>query len=163
MTVLVVMGVSGAGKTTVARMLAVRLGWVFADADDFHPQATIDKMARGEQLTDEDRRPWLAAIATWIDGRTVAGSSAVIACPAFKRSYRDVLRTPGVVFVHLTGDRELIAGRIAARHGHFRPAELLDSQLAALEPPGADERAVTVDVSPGPSLIVDEILALLAG
>jgi gluconokinase len=163
MTVLVVMGVSGAGKTTVARMLAARLDWAFAEADDFHPQTTIDKMARGRRLTDEDRRPWLAAVGAWIDGQIRAGSSAVIACPAFKRSYRDALRRPDVVFVHLTGDRELLRQRIAGRHGHFLPAQLLDSQLADLEPPGDDERAVTVDVSAGPSLIVDEVLRLLAG
>lgn len=157
------MGVSGAGKSTVAHLLANRLGWTFVEAEDFHPQSTIDKMARGRQLTDEDRGPWLAAVAGWIDGRLRAGDSAVLACPAYKRSYRDVLRAPGVVFVHLTGDRELLLGRIAGRHGHFRPAELLDAQLADLQPPGDDEHAVTVDVSPGPSQIVDEILALLAG
>jgi carbohydrate kinase (thermoresistant glucokinase family) len=162
MTVLVVMGVSGAGKTTVARMLAARLGWAFAESDDFHPPANIDKMARGRPLTDDDRRPWLTAVAAWIDGQIRSGHSAVVACPAFKRSYRDMLRAPEVVFVHLAGDRDLLQDRIADRHGHFQPAEVLDAQLAALEPPGADERSVTIDASPGPSDIVDDILARLA-
>jgi carbohydrate kinase (thermoresistant glucokinase family) len=162
MTVLVVMGVSGTGKTTVARMLAARLGWKFIESEDFHPQANIDKMARGQRLTDEDRRPWLTAVAACIDGQIRAAEPAVIACPAYKRSYRDVVRAPGVVFVHLSGDRELLQKRLAARHGHFRPDELLARQLADLEPPDAGERAVTVDVSAGPSDVVDDILARLA-
>lgn len=162
MTVLVVMGVSGSGKTTVARMLATRLGWEFADGDDFHPQANIDKMSQGHPLTDEDRWPWLGAVAAWIDERARAGRSAVVTCSALKRSYRDALRVPEVVFVYLSGDPDLLKQRVAERHGHFMPAELLESQLADLEPPGGDERALTVDVSPTPPEIVDGIVARLS-
>lgn len=160
-SVLVVMGVSGAGKTTVARALAARLGWEFADGDEFHPRANIDKMAAGQPLTDADRWPWLRVVADWIRRRIAAGDSGVIACSALRRSYRDVLRGPGVVFVMLAGDRETIAARLRARHGHFMPAALLDSQLATLEPPAADECAITVDISAGPSEIADEIVGRL--
>lgn len=162
MTVLVVMGVSGSGKTTVARMLAARLGWAFAEGDEFHPQANIDKMASGHPLTDDDRWPWLAAIARWIRAQQEAGVSAVVTCSALKRRYRDVLRAGDTVFVHLTGTRELLAARISARHGHFMPAALLDSQLADLEPPDPDEAAVTADVTPSSPEIVDDIVAALA-
>jgi carbohydrate kinase (thermoresistant glucokinase family) len=155
------MGVSGAGKTTIARALAARLGWDFADGDGFHPQANIDKMAAGQPLTDDDRWPWLRSVADWIRDHTDAGRDAVIACSALKRSYRDVLRGPGVVFVLLAGDRDTIAERLRARHGHFMPIALLDSQLATLEPPASDECAITVDVAASPSEIVDEILAQL--
>ena len=155
------MGVSGAGKTTVARALAGRLGWEFADGDGFHPQANIDKMAAGRPLTDEDRWPWLRAIADWIGRHAAAGRGAVIACSALKRRYRDVLRAPGAVFVLLTGDRATIAKRLRERHGHFMPAALLDSQLDDLEPPTVDERAITVDIAAGPSEVVDEIVAQL--
>lgn len=155
------MGVSGSGKTTVARNLANRLGWEFAEGDDFHPQANIDKMASGHPLDDDDRWPWLRAIGAWITERTEAGRSAVITCSALKHSYRDILRGADVVFVHLTGDRELLASRIGHRHGHFMPADLLDSQLADLQAPAADERAITVDVAPSPSEIADEVVARL--
>lgn len=155
------MGVSGAGKTTIARSLATRLGWDFADGDGFHPQANIDKMAAGQPLTDEDRWPWLGAISDWIRDRVAVGHGAAIACSALKHSYRDVLRGPGVVFVLLAGDRATIAQRLRGRHGHFMPAALLDSQLETLEPPTADECAITVDVAAGPSEIVDEIVGRL--
>lgn len=160
-TVLVVMGVSGVGKTTIARSLAARLGWDFADGDEFHPQANIDKMASGHPLTDDDRWPWLHAIAEWIAEHVSAGRGAVVACSALKRSYRDILRGPGVVFVYLAGDRATIARRIGGRHGHFMPESLLDSQLAALEPPGPDESAIAVDIGPGPSQIVDQVVRQL--
>lgn len=163
MAVLVLMGVSGSGKTTVGRILARRLDWEFAEADDFHPQSNIDKMAKGNPLTDEDRWPWLDAISAWINQRLAQSRSAVVTCSALKRRYRDVLRAPGVVFVHLTGDPRLLESRISGRHGHFMPAELLASQLADLEVPTADEHALTVDVTPGPSQIVDDIVAKLAG
>lgn len=162
MAILVVMGVSGAGKTTIARMLANRLGWEFAEGDEFHPPGNIAKMAAGQPLTDADRLPWLAEIAGWIDGLIAAGRSGVISCSALRRSYRDQLRRPEVTFVYLTADRALLARRLAGRHGHYMPAALLDSQLAALERPGADERAVTVDVAADPSIVVDEVLTQLA-
>lgn len=158
MTVVVVMGVSGAGKTTVAQLLATRLGWPLAEGDDFHPPANIAAMAAGRPLTDADRWPWLESIAAWIDERIGAGEDGVISCSALTRAYRDVLRRPEVIFVHLTGDRELLAARLAARHGHYMPAALLDSQLATLEVPGRAERAVTVRVTDGPSATVDEVL-----
>lgn len=161
MTLLVVMGVSGSGKTTVGRMLAARLGWQFAEGDNFHPPANIDKMAHGHPLTDEDRRPWLAAIGRWIDERIAAGQDGVVTCSALKRSYRDGLRRPEVAFVHLTGDRDVISRRVAARHGHFMPAALLDSQLSTLEAPGADERVIPVDLALPPSEIVDEVVHAL--
>lgn len=159
---LVVMGVSGSGKSTIGRMLAARLAWPFAEGDDFHSAANIEKMAHGRPLTDEDRGPWLAAIGAWIDGRIAAGGSGVVTCSALKRSYRDVLRRPEVIFVHVTGDRDAIAARVAARHGHFMPAALLDSQLATLEQPGPDERVIAADLSLPPSEIVDEVVAALA-
>lgn len=161
MTLLVVMGVSGSGKTTIGRMLAARLSWPFAEGDDFHPPANIDKMASGHPLTDEDRWPWLAAIGRWIDERIEAGDSGVVTCSALKRSYRDVLRRPEVTFVNLTGDRTAIAERVAARHGHFMPAALLDSQLATLEPPDADERVIPVDLALPPSEIADQVVRAL--
>ena len=162
MTVLVVMGVSGAGKSTVAALLAGRLGWGFAEGDDLHPAANVQKMHDGHPLTDKDRQPWLARIAGWIDERIAAGESAVISCSALKRSYRDVLRRDCVVFVHLTGTREQLGRRLRVRHGHFMPAELLDSQLADLESPGPDEHAITVQIAESPTDEVDEVIAALA-
>lgn len=158
MTVLVVMGVSGSGKSTVARLLADRLGWEFGEGDDLHPEANVRKMADGSPLTDEDRRPWLAAVRVWIEQRTVDGRPGVITCSALKRSYRDVLRGPDVVFVLLQGSPALLQSRMSHRSGHFMPTSLLDSQLATLEVPGPDERSVTVDIDGTPAQIVDEIL-----
>ncbi len=160
---IVVMGVAGSGKTTVATLLAARLACELADADDFHPQANIAKMAAGTPLQDEDRWPWLDAIAAWIRARAEAGHTAVVTCSALKRAYRDVLRraSPGVVFVHLSGSPELIADRLRNRHGHFMPPALLASQLATLEPLGQDEPGMTVDVAPTPEELADEILAAL--
>jgi gluconokinase len=155
---IVVMGVSGSGKTTVGAMLAERLGRPYAEADRFHPEANVAKMAAGHPLDDEDRRPWLAAIAAWIDERIARREPAVVTCSALKRQYRDVLRRPEVQFVYLEGSPELIAKRLAARHGHFFRAELLASQFADLEPPAADEAVVTVSIDAPPAAIVDAIL-----
>ena len=144
--VLVIMGVSGSGKSTVAGILAGRLGWDLEEGDDLHPASNVAKMAAGEPLTDEDRRPWLDRVAEWIHAHTAAGRPGIITCSALKRSYRDRLRGDHVVFVYLAGSREVLAQRLAARTGHFMPAALLDSQLAALEPPGDDENALTVEI-----------------
>ncbi|WP_067696036.1 gluconokinase [Nocardia jejuensis] len=151
--VVVVMGVSGSGKTTVGALLAERLGVEYAEADAFHPQANIDKMASGVPLNDEDRAPWLAAIAEWIRAR--AGHGGVVSSSALKRRYRDVLRAAGDVrFLHLNGSREVIAARLAGRSGHFMPESLLDSQFEALEPLSDDEAGVIVDVTETPEQIV---------
>jgi gluconokinase len=146
---LVVMGVSGCGKTTVGEQLAIALGWPFTEGDRYHPQANIDKMAAGIPLTDEDRWPWLRILADRIGAEERAGRSSVLACSSLRRSYRDLLRSGGgrVRFVHLYGAREVLASRLGARTGHFFPSDLLDSQLATLEPLGADEDGIVVDVA----------------
>lgn len=136
------MGVSGSGKTTVGTLLAERIGVAFEDADDLHPQANVTKMAAGHPLTDEDRAPWLEAVAGWLHEHP----DGVIACSALRRRYRDVLRGPDVLFALLDGPREVLESRVDHRQGHFMPASLLDSQLATLERPDADENAVTVDL-----------------
>lgn len=159
--VLVIMGVSGSGKSTVAGLLAGWLGWELAEGDDMHPPANVAKMASGHPLTDADRWPWLDRVAAWIREHTAARRPAVVTCSALKRSYRDVLRGDGVVFVYLAGSRELIGRRMAARHGHFMPAALLDSQFAALEPPGPDERAITVDITGSPEREARRIIEAL--
>ncbi|MFJ4084117.1 gluconokinase [Streptomyces iakyrus] len=153
--VVVVMGVAGTGKTTIGPLLAARLGVPYAEGDDFHPPANIAKMSSGTPLTDEDRLPWLDAIGEWAHGR--AGLGGVVSCSALKRSYRDRLRAaaPGVVFVHLTGDRALIEDRMSHRQGHFMPTALLDSQFATLQPLAADEAGVGVDVAGGPEEITE--------
>ncbi|MGW3119850.1 gluconokinase [Streptomyces sp. NPDC001107] len=151
--VVVVMGVAGTGKTTIGPLLAARLGVPYAEGDDFHPQANIDKMSAGVPLDDADRWPWLDAIGAWAHGR--AGLGGVVSSSALKRSYRDRLRAaaPGVVFVHLTGDRALIEDRMSHRQGHFMPTALLDSQFATLQPLQPDEAGVAVDVSGSPEEI----------
>jgi len=159
--VLVVMGVSGSGKSTVAALLAERLGWDFAEGDAMHPQANVDKMHAGTPLTDDDRWPWLDTIRTWIDEHLDAGNPGVVTCSALKRSYRDVLRAPGVVFVHVAGTADLVGERMAARSGHFMPTSLLASQLATLELPGADEAHVTVRADRTPEEECAEALDLL--
>src|SRR5262245_8503336 len=133
MTIAVMMGVSGSGKTTIARSVAQRLGWRLVEGDDFHPPANVAKMRAGTPLTDEDRWPWLRAIAAEIDAVRARGEPAVVACSALKRAYRDILigARPDVVLVYLQGSKPLIAERLAARKGHFMPATLLDSQFAA--------------------------------
>ncbi|MEO7018003.1 MAG: gluconokinase [Leifsonia sp.] len=158
--VLVVMGVSGCGKSTVAALLAGRLGWPFEEGDALHPLANVEKMAAGHPLTDADRAPWLQKVAGWVDEQLDAGQSGLITCSALKRSYRDVInrRGSGVVFVYLYGARETIAARLATRQGHYMPPSLLESQFADLEEPGADEPAIRIDVGPPPSVIAQQIV-----
>ena len=163
--VVIVMGVSGCGKSTVGTLLAGRLQWEFEDGDWFHPAANVDKMHRGIPLTDDDRTPWLRSIRAWIDRTSSAGRHGVIACSALKRRYRDVLigdraRTR---LVFLKGSEELIARRIATRHEHFMPPSLLHSQFVALEEPGPDENPVVVSIEPRPNEIVARILSTLKG
>ena len=161
--VLVLIGVSGCGKTTVAALLSGRCGWSFEEGDALHPQSNVDKMRAGHPLTDEDRWPWLEKVASWIDGQLDAGRSGIITCSALKRSYRDILnrRGSGVVFVYLAGDKELIAARLAVRRGHFMPPSLLESQFETLEEPQADEPAVRVDIGPSPQEVVQNIVDVL--
>jgi carbohydrate kinase (thermoresistant glucokinase family) len=158
--VIVLMGVAGSGKSTIGEALSARLGWPFRDADSFHPPSNVAKMSRGEPLTDDDRKPWLAAIADWIDMRQRAGASAIVSCSALKRAYRDVIvgSRPGVTLVHLAGTPALIGSRMAARRNHFMPTSLLDSQFATLEPPAAHE-ALIVDVDAPPEAIAQRIIA----
>ncbi len=161
--VLVVMGVSGSGKSTVAVPLAARLGWAFQEGDDLHPAANIAKMKAGEALTDADRVPWLAAIGSWIDARAAAREPGLVTCSALKRAYRDTLRTgrPTVRFVYLQGAEPLIAERVARRHGHFMPLALLDSQFRTLEAPTAEEHAIVVDVDQSVEGQIEEIVRAL--
>ncbi|MDQ7809216.1 gluconokinase [Amycolatopsis sp. A133] len=157
MTVIVVMGVSGSGKTTIGTALANALDVEYAEADTFHPKANIDKMTAGTPLTDEDRAPWLAAIAGWIRDHQAAGG--VVTSSALKRRYRDVLRSGGDVwFAHLHGDREILAERMQSRSGHFMPVSLLDSQLADLEPLGPDEPGAIFDIRRTPAEITEAAL-----
>lgn len=160
---LVIMGVAGSGKTTLADLLDGRLGRLYAEADDFHPQANIDKMAAGTPLTDEDRWPWLDAIRDWLTEQTRAGRSAIVTCSALKRVYRDVLRQAEgrVRFVHLTAPPTLLEDRMAHREGHFMPTTLLPSQLATLEPLDPDEDGVSVVVDVPPEEVADRALAAL--
>jgi gluconokinase len=161
--VVVVMGVSGCGKSTVGALLALQLRWEFEDADWFHPAANVEKMHSGIPLTDEDRWPWLNAVAAWIDKTRSAGGHAVVACSALKRRYRDVLigDRADVRLVYLKGDEALIARRIATRHEHFMPRALLHSQFEALEEPGPDENPVIVSIEPSPREIVTQIMSAL--
>jgi carbohydrate kinase (thermoresistant glucokinase family) len=164
--IVIVMGVSGAGKTTVARLLARRRNWHFAEADAFHTPANILKMSSGKSLNDTDRRPWLADLAVAIDRWRASQLSAVVACSALKRAYRRQLMEgrPDVRLVYLKGDAALIRPRLESRQGHFMPPSLLPSQFETLEEPTADERAIVVDAAVGPERIVDAIeAALIAG
>jgi gluconokinase len=157
--VIVLMGVSGAGKTTVGHLLASQLKWHFADADDYHPPANVEKMRTGIPLTDADRAPWLENLRGLITGWVAARKNAVVACSALKRTYRDSLRVaPEVEIVYLKGTPQLLQQRLHSRHGHFMPEQMLESQLAALEEP---EHAVVVDVDRSPAEIVTEIRARL--
>jgi gluconokinase len=148
MTVVVMMGVSGSGKTTVAKALASRLGWSLLEGDSFHSPENVAKMHSGVPLTDEDRWPWLRAIADAIDAKLASGESAIVACSALKRAYRDILigGRKDVLLVYLRGSKVLIGERLAARKGHYMPASLLDSQFASLEEPAADEHALIVPI-----------------
>ncbi|GLF96205.1 gluconokinase [Streptomyces yaizuensis] len=161
--VVVVMGVAGTGKTTIGPLLAEALGVPYAEGDDFHPPANIAKMASGTPLDDGDRHPWLDAIGRWAHGR--AGLGGVVSSSALKRSYRDRLRAaaPEAVFLHLTGDRELIERRMSERTGHFMPTALLDSQFATLEQLAPDEAGHAVDVSGTPEEITARAVAALTG
>ena len=161
---LVVMGVSGSGKSTIAERLAERLGWNFEDGDKFHPASNVAKMSAGQPLTDEDRWPWLQAIADEIDRVCKSGAHAVIACSALKRAYRDILvhRRRDVRIVFLQGTPKLIASRLALRKGHFMPPGLLDSQFKTLEPPERDEHPVTVSIDASVEAIVNDIVGQLA-
>jgi gluconokinase len=160
MTILVVMGVSGSGKSTIAQGLADAKGWSMLEGDTFHPPANVAKMASGTPLTDEDRWPWLHAIAAAIDADRARGESAVVACSTLKRAYRDIVigDRPDVRLVYLKGSRTLIAERMRARHGHFMPPALLDSQFQTLEEPGPDEHPITVEIHGTPDEIVHDIL-----
>ncbi|MWV20893.1 gluconokinase [Methylobacterium sp. 2A] len=161
--VLIVMGVSGSGKSTVAALIAERLGWIFIDGDSFHSPENVAKMHAGHALDDADRAPWLARIAAWIQARLEAGQSAVVVCSALRRAYRDILTRGSrrVRLVYLEGDRTPIAGRLAERHGHFMSPLLLDSQFATLEPPGPDEHPIIVGIADPPALIADRVVAHL--
>ena len=163
-TILVIMGVSGAGKTTVGERLSARLGWPFKEGDELHPPANLAKMARGAPLNDADRAPWLAAIADWIDGWLGAGISGVITCSALKRAYRAELTAgrPEVRFVYLEGEPSVLADRLANRRGHFMPPSLLASQLADLEAPTPAEGAIVVDIAMPGDAQVETILSALA-
>ena len=158
------MGVAGSGKTTVGRALARRLGWHFQEGDDLHPPENVAKMRAGRPLDDQDRAPWLAAVAAHLDKWLRDDEHGIITCSALKRQYRDVIigGRPGVRLVYLTASRELLADRLAKRRGHFMPASLLDSQLATLEAPGPDEDPLTVSVDAPLDATVERIAAALA-
>lgn len=162
--VLIVMGVSGVGKTTVASALSQALAWPVRDGDEFHPPANIAKMQAGTPLQDADRWPWLEAIAAWIDALRKSGAPGIVTCSALKRRYRDILvgDREGVRLVFLKGDEALIRARLAARKGHFMPPALLPSQFAALEEPEEDERPITARIEESPAAIRDRVLAALA-
>jgi gluconokinase len=163
LAVMIVMGVSGSGKSTIGAVLARRLHWEFEDADWLHPAANVDKMHNGIPLTDDDRRPWLEAVAAWIDNTRRSGEHAVVLCSALKRRYRDVLidGRADVRLIYLKGDETLIARRIATRHEHFMPSSLLHSQFEALEEPGHDEAPIIASIVPEPREIVTRILSSL--
>ncbi|MDQ8730418.1 gluconokinase [Bradyrhizobium sp. LHD-71] len=160
---IVIMGVSGVGKTAIAEALAKRRGWTFVDGDAFHPASNVEKMRRGTPLKDDDRWPWLRAIAAEIDRQRPGPRPIVIACSALKRAYRKILTDgrPGVKLVYLQGGRELIMSRLQLRQGHYFPASLLDSQFAALEEPEPAERALVIAIDKSIDAIVDEIVQTL--
>ena len=159
---LVFMGVSGSGKSTAALAVNASLGWELAEGDDFHPQANIDKMSAGHPLVDEDRIPWLEALAAWTRDHDAANRPTMISCSALRRPYRDILRTGGehTFFVHLTGDKGVLLDRMTARE-HFMPPALLESQLDTLEPLADDEPGMTVDSTVPPDQIAKQVLARL--
>jgi carbohydrate kinase (thermoresistant glucokinase family) len=161
--VLIIMGVSGCGKTTIAELLSHELGWDYRDGDEFHPKSNVKKMHSGTPLTDDDRWPWLRAIAAWIDEKRNAGEHAIVTCSALKKSYRDILIGPrkDVGLIFLKGDEELIAQRLSKRHGHFMPKGLLRSQFQTLQEPGPDEHPITVSIEPTPDEITAAIMEKL--
>jgi gluconokinase len=156
----VVMGISGSGKTTIATQLAQRLGWIYAEADEFHPAENIAKMTSGTPLTDEDRWPWLESMKNWMTAEAQSGRSTVVTCSALRRSYRDVLtHAQGRVrFVHLLGDTDLILERMKTRSGHFMPESLLPSQISTLEPLEADEQGVRIENTGTPDQVTDDVI-----
>jgi gluconokinase len=162
-TTVVVMGVSGTGKTTVAEHLVQRLGWKFAEGDAFHPAANVEKMSHGTPLDDDDRWPWLESIAVWIGERELAGENAVVTCSALKRSYRDLLRRghPSVFFAHVNTSPEELRDRLNRRHGHYMPPSLLDSQLETLQQLEPDEPGVTVSGEGSPDDVAEHVLKVL--
>jgi gluconokinase len=162
-TTVVVMGVAGCGKSTVAAHLQRRTGWVLAEGDDFHPPANVAKMRAGTPLTDADREPWLQAVAAWIGQREGDGANALVTCSALKRSYRDLLRAghSSVWCAHLTAPPEVLRQRLEGRKGHFMPDSLLQSQLDDLEPLAADEAGITVSVAAQVEHVVAEIFDAL--
>jgi len=157
------MGVSGSGKSTVADGLVQRLGWEFAEGDEFHPPENVAKMSAGQPLDDEDRWPWLRRLADWIGEHERTGDSVVVTCSALKRSYRDLLRDghPSVWFAHVTADAALIRERMERRSGHYMPVSLLDSQLALLEPLQDDEPGAAISGAGAPEAVVDQLLTAL--
>lgn len=163
--ILVVMGVSGSGKSTIAEDLAARLGWRFEEGDALHPEVNVAKMHAGIPLTDADRQPWLEAVAAWIDGQRAKKQPGIITCSALKRSYRQIVigDRPEVRLVYLRGSRDLIAKRLSGRHDHFMPASLLQSQFDTLEEPGPEEDPLIVDIGPPASRIAETIIRLLGG
>ncbi len=162
--VIVIMGVSGSGKTTIGALLASHMHWRFEDGDSLHPASNIDKMRRGVPLNDNNRRPWLHDIASVITGWIASGQSGVVACSALKRAYRRAIvgDNPDIRLVYLKGSREPLLRRMAARHGHFMPVSLLDSQLETLEEPTPEENPIIVSIERGPEEIVQEIVAKVA-
>jgi gluconokinase len=163
-TTVVVMGVSGSGKSTVAAGLVDRLGWEFAEGDDFHPPENVEKMRSGHPLDDDDRWPWLRRLADWIGEHERAGRSVVVTCSALRRPYRDLLREghPSVWFAHVTADRELIRDRMERRAGHYMPASLLDSQIDTLEPLQDDEPGARISGAGSPDDVVTELISTLS-
>jgi len=161
--IMLLMGVSGCGKTTVGQQLAERLGWSYQEGDALHPPANVAKMAGGTPLTDADRLPWLAAVAAWIDARRAAGECGVVSCSALKRAYRQLLvgDRPDVRLVYLQGTRNQLAERLAARTGHYMPAGLLDSQLATLEEPTAAEQPLVVTIDRPVEAVVTAIVGAI--
>ena len=161
--IVVAMGVSGSGKTTIGSLLADALGWHFQEGDTLHPPENVAKMSAGVPLSDADRLPWLRKIAEVIDGWRALGESGVVTCSALKRSYRDIIigDRPGVRLLYLKGSPDLIRRRMAARHGHFMPTTLLDSQFSILEEPSPDENPIVVDIGGEPQEIAREIACRL--